>query len=63
MMNSYKATAMGLLAKLWNDIEEDRHVDWVEVNRLKWLWRSGQTWTPAEASNFAYKAWNYINGN
>ena len=62
MMNSYKATAKELLAKLWNDIKDDQHVDWVEVNGLKWLWRSGQTWTPDEASDFAYTAWNYING-
>lgn len=60
MSDSYKTTAKSLLASLWAAIKEDRHVDWVEVNRLKWLWRSGQTWTPEEASNFAYQAWNYI---
>jgi hypothetical protein len=62
MFNAYKRTAMELLARMWNDIENSKHTDWVEENRLKWLWRGGQTWTPGEASDFTYKAWNYING-
>jgi len=62
MFNSYKETAMRLLAQIWTDIKEGAHTDWVEENGLKWLWRSGQTWTAEEASEFAYKAWNYING-
>ncbi len=60
---SYKNTALDLLAKLWQAIQDDTHKDWVEVNGLKWLWRDGQTWKPEEASNFAYIAWNYINGS
>jgi hypothetical protein len=52
---------MAVLAALWNAIKDGHHTDWVEVNGLKWLWRDGQTWTPEEASNFAYEAWNYIN--
>ena len=58
---SYKATAKNILAVMWQTIENGGANDWVEVNNLKWLWRSGQTWTPEEASNFAYQAWNYIN--
>jgi predicted nucleotidyltransferase len=57
---SYKNAVLQLLAKLWHAIQDDAHKDWVEVNRMKWLWRDGQTWTPTEASNFAYAAWNYI---
>jgi predicted nucleotidyltransferase len=60
MFNAYKRTAMELLARLWHAIQDGEHTDWVEVNALKWLWRSGQTWTPEEASDFAYKAWNYL---
>jgi predicted nucleotidyltransferase len=60
---TYKQTALAILAKLWNEIHEGRHDDWVEVNGMKWLWRDGQTWTPQEASDFAYIGWNYINGN
>lgn len=61
LADSYKATTMSLLAEIWQAIENERQIDWVEVNALKWLWRSGQTWTPQEASDFAYRAWNYIN--
>lgn len=57
---TYKATTLGVLARLWNSINDDEHSDWVEVNGLKWLWRSGQTWTAEEASGFAHAAWNYI---
>lgn len=60
---TYKSTALDVLARLWHAINDDEHTDWVEVNGLKWLWRGGQTWTPAEASNFAHAAWNYIKGN
>jgi hypothetical protein len=63
MFNSYKRTAMELLARMWNHIKNGDHADWVEENRLKWLWRGGQTWTPQEASDFAYKAWNYMNSS
>jgi hypothetical protein len=61
--DSYKTTAMELLAALWHAIKNGTHTDWVEVNALKWAWRSGQTWTPIEASDFAYKAWNHINNS
>jgi hypothetical protein len=61
--DSFKTTTLELLAELWNAIDKEQHADWVEINGLKWLWREGQTWTPAEASAFAYKAWNYINGD
>jgi hypothetical protein len=60
MRTTYKSSVMDVLAEMWRAIENNRHTDWVEVNALKWLWRSGQTWTPEEASDFGYKAWNYI---
>jgi len=57
---TYRQTVLELLAKLWNDIREGRHENWVEVNGLKWLWRGGQSWTPQEAADFAYAGWNYV---
>lgn len=60
---TYKATTLAVLTAMWKSIKEEEHGDWVEVNALKWLWRDGQTWTPQEASSFAYEAWNYIEGN
>jgi predicted nucleotidyltransferase len=60
---SYKQAMLDVLAKVWNQINDGEHRDWVEVNGLKWLWRDGQTWTDSEAADFAKKAWNYIKGN
>jgi predicted nucleotidyltransferase len=59
----YKQTMLEVLAKLWNQINDGEHTDWVEVNGLKWLWRDGQSWTPEEAADFAKKAWNYVRGD
>lgn len=61
--STYRASVLDVLATLWNAIQDGEHVDWVEVNRHKWLWRGGQSWTPDEASNFAHGAWNYVKGN
>jgi predicted nucleotidyltransferase len=58
---SYKDAVTGVLTVLWRAIEHGQSTDWVEVNGLKWLWRSGQTWTPGEASHFALSAFGYIN--
>jgi predicted nucleotidyltransferase len=59
--DSYKSATKNVLAALWHAIQNDEHTDWIEVNGLKWLWRSGQTWTAEEAADFAHKAWNYVN--
>ncbi|HET6997250.1 MAG TPA: nucleotidyltransferase [Solirubrobacterales bacterium] len=61
--SALKQATLDVLARLWNEINDGNHKDWVEVNALKWLWRSGQTWTAAEASAFAHAAWNDIEGN
>lgn len=58
--STYRTTALDVLARLWQAIQDGEHTDWVEVNSLKWLWRSGQTWTADEAATFAKTAWNYI---
>jgi predicted nucleotidyltransferase len=60
---SYKQAMLDVLARLWHQINDGKHLDWVEVNGLKWLWRSGQTWTDEEAKDFAWEAWNYVKGN
>lgn len=61
LADSFEAATKSVLAEMWQAIKDGRQADWVEVNALKWLWRSGQTWTPQEASEFAYNAWNFIN--
>lgn len=59
-LDSYLDTTKFVLASIWDEIDKGRHDDWVEVNGLKWLWRSGQTWTAEEASAFALTAWHYL---
>ena len=59
---SLKQTMLNVLARLWNEINDGKDTDWVEVNNLKWLWRGGQTWTSARSA-FASAAWNEIEGN
>jgi hypothetical protein len=61
MRTTYRESVVAVLAEMWNAIKDGKQTNWVEVNGRKWLWRGGQTWTPQEASDFAYKAWNYIN--
>lgn len=61
--STYKQTLLNVLILLWGAIEENEHEDWTEVNGLKWLWRSGQSWTAEEASNFAYTGWKYLKGD
>ena len=63
LSESYKTATMNVLAVLWNAINDNQHLEWVEVNGLKWLWRDRQTWTATEASAFAHAAWNYINSD
>lgn len=59
----WKQTVLNVLAALYQCLERGATNDWLEVNERKWLWRSGQTWSQAEAKDFAYRAWNYVSGN
>ena len=34
--------------------------DWMEVNRIKYLFHASQSWTHGQAHEFASRAWNYI---
>jgi hypothetical protein len=35
-------------------------MDWLEVNRCKYLFASGQTWSRESANDFALAAWRYV---
>jgi len=49
-----------VLAWLWNRIDKNEHRDFKEVSGMKWLFRSGQAWTPEQAKSFLGAAWTYI---
>lgn len=59
--DNYTAVLRHIIANVWNQTRnEDDCKKWVEVNRLKWLFRPSQPWTFKQANDFMKAAWNYI---
>lgn len=58
---TYKAIVRSALAHLFNEtISDNTCSEWGEVSELKYLFRSSQPWTRAQAHNFISDAWDYI---
>lgn len=57
---TYFDDTKAVVAWLWNRIHNDEHADFKEVSEMKWLFRSGQAWTPTQAKEFLGGAWNYV---
>jgi hypothetical protein len=59
--DNYTAILRHIIANVWNQTRNEEDCKkWVEVNRLKWLFRSSQPWTYKQANDFMHAAWNYI---
>lgn len=59
--DSYRANVRYALIHLYNGTLEGGGADeWVEVNGLKWLFRSTQRWSKTEARTFLSSAWVYL---
>lgn len=59
--DSYSAIIRYIIANLWNNTRKDADCQkWVEVNRMKWLFRDSQPWTRDDANRFLQAAWIYI---
>lgn len=59
--DSYQENVRYALVHLYNGTLEGGGADeWVEVNGLKWLFRSTQRWSKTEARTFLSSAWNYL---
>lgn len=57
----YQANVGYVLAHLYNGTLEGGGAErWVEVNGLKWLFRSTQPWSKAQARTFLSRAWTYL---
>lgn len=57
----YTDNVRQVIIDLWNSTQKDEDCSkWVEVNRLKWLFRSTQPWTRDQANKFLHAAWNYV---
>ena len=58
--SSYIADMKSVIAVAWNATKTDESCnEWLEVSRLKWLFRPSQPWTRQEANDFLHAAWNY----
>ena len=58
---TYMADLRAVLAKIFNaTLADDGCDDWVEVNKVKYLFRSSQPWTRQQAHGFADCAWDYV---
>jgi hypothetical protein len=59
--SSYVADMRAVLATIFNStIRKDDCKNWLEVSERKWLFRSGQSWTCAQAHELASSAWDYM---
>lgn len=58
---NYTAMIQHVIANVWNNTRRDEDCgQWVEVNRLKWLFRDFQPWSRQQANEFMHAAWNFI---
>jgi hypothetical protein len=60
---TWTARVEGALTYIYNGTKTDDCVtsdDWLEVNRCKYLFASGQSWSRETANNFALHAWHYL---
>jgi len=59
--DTYTEDVRQVIIGVWNPTKTDETCSkWVEVNQLKWLFRSTQPWTRLQAHQFMQAAWNYI---
>jgi hypothetical protein len=59
--DTWTARVQGVLGTVWQELETaDSEQSWLEANNAKYLFGSHQSWTRAQARQFAYDAWNYL---
>lgn len=59
--STYKSEIRAVLAHLYNNTMSDEKCnEWGEVSELKYLFRSSQPWTRADAHKFISDSWDYI---
>ena len=57
-MTVFRATLRYLIGGLYGD--NCKEEDWEEPNRLKYLFRGKDKWTPEDRLFLAYRAWKYL---
>jgi hypothetical protein len=59
--DTFRADVRHVLAYLFNNTRKDADCsDWLEVSKLKYLFRPSQPWTREQAHKFISAAWDYI---
>lgn len=59
--DSYRVDVRRVLAYIFNNTRPDDDASqWTEVNNIKYLFRTSQPWTKAQAHAFAAAAWDYL---
>ncbi len=59
--DTYTEVVRQVIIGVWNPTKSDESCSkWVEINRLKWLFRPSQPWTRLQAHQFMQAAWTYI---
>ena len=58
---SLRDMTQGVVAHLWGRTRDDASCSaWTEENGIKLLFHGSQSWTRAQANQFLYDAWNYV---
>lgn len=61
--STWMARVRAALAHIFNGTMDDscvRSSDWMEVNRIKYLFHPSQNWTHVQAHEFASRAWDFV---
>ena len=59
--DSYLEDLRAVLATIYNEtMNQEKCKYWMEVNGIKYLFRSSQNWSYSNAHDFADKAWDYV---
>lgn len=57
---TYYEDTKAVVSWLWNRIDKNEHNEFKETSEMKWLFRSGQAWTAADAKEFLAAAWSCV---
>jgi hypothetical protein len=57
---SYYEDVKAVLGFMWNAARDGSAKKFVQVSGMEWLFRQGETWTPALLEGFALAAWQHV---
>lgn len=64
MKSSWTEVVRGVIGHIWQSLDgtepTDSSLRWLEVNKCKWLFATGQPWSRQDGRDFSKAAWNYL---